>query len=314
MNADLRIVTADIGGTSVKIGASRGREICDILRRHPAAELERGDPVDLVSDWIADYLDETAISPDAVVVTVPGSVAADFDRVLRTANVPSLEGLHLRTGVQSRFRVPVILERDVHVLLRGEIVDHAIEERHVLGVFVGTGIGAAYISDGRILRGSGHAMQLGLAPIRGEGRSASWARPDAFEVYASGRAMSEFAAAEGFRIEDFFAEHARRPGVRTWFDRAFTDLVLHISTTVILLSPQVLVLGGGVFEMEGFPYDQLVSEIEGRLPVHDASDRLRIVRSRLGWRAAMLGGANLVQNMDDDAMRPVKGWPGKVVG
>lgn len=297
------VVTADIGGTSVKIGASMGGRILDPIEKHDTAALDSGDPCDRLAEWIARFNARLGLAPDLLVATVPGSIGHDFDLVLRTANVPNLQNRRLRTGLAARLGLPTVIERDVHVLLRGEVVDHAIVERHVLGVFVGTGIGAAYLADGEIFRGSGWALQLGLTPVRGEGKERSWARPDAFEVYASGRAMSEYAEEAGFPIGAFFRHVARDAGAATWFESAFRDLVLHIATTVILFSPDVLVLGGGVLEMDGFPLERLAQAIRERIPLHDPNRPLRIVHSRLGWKAALLGGENLLRSPTDAALR-----------
>jgi hypothetical protein len=166
------VVTADIGGTSVKIGASIGGQILDAIERHDTAALDSGDPRDQLAEWIAAYIGRARLSADVLVVTVPGSIGHDFDLVLRTANVPNLQNRRLRTGLSARLGIPTLIERDVHVLLRGEVVDHAVTARHVLGIFVGTGIGAAYLADGEIFRGSGWALQLGWPPFGVRVRSA----------------------------------------------------------------------------------------------------------------------------------------------
>ena len=292
----LPIVVADIGGTNVKIGAVGGGTIHDAFIKHDTGRLDPHDPAVTLAGWLGAFVEAHALSPGGYVVTVPASISADFERVLKAANVPCLEGRSLRAELAARLPgVPLYLERDVDVLLQGEMVHHGLRnDATVLGVFLGTGIGASCVSRGQVYRGNGQGMQLGLAPIRGEGLVRPWARRDTLEVYASGRAMQTFAESRGTPITKFFAALPKDAEAATWFEACLRDQILHISTAVALMGPDVLVLGGGVLELPGFPRDRLEEGLRAYAPPHESGADLRILFSDLGWKAALLGSERVV--------------------
>lgn len=292
------IVVADIGGTTVKIGAVRKGSIHPASERYDTGLLDPHDPAGTLAGWLRGFAESHALSPENFVVTVPGSLSADFERVLKAANVVCLEGRLLRSELSARLDgVPLHLERDVDVLLQGEMAHHGLgDDVTVLGIFIGTGIGASCVWKGQVYRGNGQGMQLGLAPIRGEGRSRSWARRDTLEVYASGRAMQEIAEKRGFPIMDFFAFLEKDAETAAWFECCLRDQILHIATAMSLMAPDVLVLGGGVLELAGYPGERLEAGLRGYVPAHETGRDLSILYSRLGWQAALLGAERVVSS------------------
>lgn len=292
------IVVADIGGTTVKIGAVSKGSIHPASERHDTHRLDPRDPAGTLAGWLKDFARTHALSPESIVVTVPGSLSADFERVLKAANVACLEGRSLRSELAARLDgVSLHLERDVDVLLQGEMAHYGLgDDVTVLGVFIGTGVGASCVWKGQVYRGNGQGMQLGLAPIRGDGQSRPWARRDTLEVYASGRAMQEIAEERGFPILDFFAFVEKDAQTAAWFEGCLRDQILHIATAISLMAPDILVLGGGVLDLAGYPIERLEAGLRGYVSAHETGRDLSILYSRLGWQAALLGSERVVSS------------------
>lgn len=292
----LPIVVADIGGTTVKIGAVSGGTIYTSVAKHDTGLLNLDDPAETLACWLSAFVANNGLCPGNYVVTVPASVSADFERVLKAANVLCLEGRALRAELAARLAgVPVHLERDVDVLLQGEIAYHALPpEATVLGVFVGTGIGASCVWHGQVYRGNGQGMQLGLAPIRGAGLARPWARRDTLEVYASGRAIQEFAESRDIAVTEFFSNLSGDDEAAAWFETCLRDQIMHIATAVALMGPDVLILGGGVLDLPGYPRDRLEAGLRAYAPQHETGRYLRVMFSNLGWQAALLGSEQVV--------------------
>ena len=109
---------------------------------------------------------EAGLAPSTLVATVPGFVDRDFDTVLHAANVPELNGLQLASELRQALGLPVLLERDVVLQLLGESAAGAVRGRcEVLAIYIGTGIGAAYLGEQGIFRGGGWALEIGHIPV-----------------------------------------------------------------------------------------------------------------------------------------------------
>ncbi|WP_326565544.1 ROK family protein [Amycolatopsis rhabdoformis] len=97
-------------------------------------------------------------------------------------------GTSVNTDLSARLGgVPVVTENDVNAFLLGELSQ---EDRHVLGVALGTGVGGAVYVDGALLHGGGtgageigHVGTYGPAPC-------TCGQTGHLEAYASGRSLA----------------------------------------------------------------------------------------------------------------------------
>ncbi len=140
------ILVVDIGGTTVKVGFSIGGQPHDDVRLFSSDALRGQDPVAALAEMIRGVITDTERTPDIVVSTVPGFLDTDADRVLCAANIPRLTDRRLASELGARLGVPVVLERDAVLALIGERVAGACRGADaVLGLFFGTGVGAAFL-------------------------------------------------------------------------------------------------------------------------------------------------------------------------
>ncbi|MEO8968806.1 MAG: ROK family protein, partial [Solirubrobacteraceae bacterium] len=154
------------------------------------------DGPDSVVAVIVDLVESLSESPVAVGVGIPGVV--HDGEVLTVPNLTNWTSrVDLGGELQRRLGVPVVLGNDVNVGLLGEWVAgaaHGVE--NVLGVWMGTGIGAGLILDGRPFNGSrGAAGELGHVVVRPGGALCSCGRRGCVEAYAGRRSMAAIAAA-----------------------------------------------------------------------------------------------------------------------
>lgn len=290
-------IVVEIGGTSVKIGFAEGPRPHGFTRTSPTAGIRVADPVAALAALIEEASVEAGLSPGRVVATVPGFIDLDGDRVLAVANVPELNGRRLATDLSAALGLDVVLERDVTLQLLGERRNGvALGETHVLAVYFGTGVGAAYLADGRIFRGGGWAMELGHAPVYGEGRSLPGLRADSLEAYASGRTLSALAQEHGLPVGSLFS--AASGDLRGALDTLVRDQAFAVATAIALLSPRVVVIGGGVVAMADYPRNTLVSTIAEHLPLPQSIRPLDLRWATLGWQAAIWGAIALGEDLE----------------
>lgn len=277
----------------MKLGAVVNGAPSSFSQRISSHELRCANPLGALEGVFRAFADAHGLAFDAIVMTVPGFIDRDFDHVLYAANLPEFNGLPLATGLAQRLGVPVALERDAVLLLQGERENGVAQGcRSVLGIFFGTGVGAALIEDGQVFRGAGWALEIGHMPIHGDAEPLDGLKADSLEVYASGRRLNQLAASYGVSVDTLF-EQKGSPELSADLETFVRDQAFATASSLLMLCPETLVLGGGVLEMRGYPRDALVAQIRERatLPPNRPLDIRFATRS---WRAVLDAAQALV--------------------
>lgn len=231
---------------------------------------------------------------------VGAAVPAVIDRARRTVvwapNIRGWRRVPLAELLERSLGLPALLEQDGHAAAIGESWRGAARGvPNVVMLVIGTGIGGGMILDGRPYRGSdGLAGAVGWFTAD-EPPCRSGLRLPGLESLAAGPGIARRAGVASGRSEEVFAaaaagdEAARRVVAET-----AEILGLAIADVVSLLNPDLIVLGGGVGAGAA---DQLLPRIRQIVracaqPV--SARRVRIVRSRLGSDAGLLGVAHEV--------------------
>jgi glucokinase len=242
------------------------------------------------------------LAVDGLGVGAPGIVRAGG--VIAAGNAFEWAEFPLQALLEKRFGIRVRVENDVNLAALGE---HAFGAGRGAGsmflMAIGTGIGGAVIVDGKLWRGARAAAgEIGLFVPGREllgWRDRQWG---AFEGVASGTGIAnEARAAAGaagvsggdeaaFRADKVFAAAAAGT---TWakavVDRAVDLWAVGLSAVQAVLDPEVIVISGGVSGSAA----AFLPAIEAKL----AAAMLfppRVVLSRLGYRAGVLGARALV--------------------
>ncbi|MBX5272704.1 ROK family protein [Rhizobium sp. NLR17b] len=292
-----KFLVADIGGTNVKFGLNLSGQPQPYSRLFPSDVMRTEDPIEHLAAMVGVVIEESGLAPDVLVATVPGYLDIDEDTVLFAGNLLKLNGRKLATELAALLSFPVYLERDSVLALMGESVAGAGRGGNaVLGIYFGTGVGAAFIQDGHPFRGAGWALEIGHIPFGNEGRQLSGLKIDCLETYVSGRALRVIADAHHTPIETIFTVVARDPTtpLAVEVNRFVLDQAMAVGIASALFSPDVLVLGGGVCEMADFPRHQLHDLIESKAPFEQTGRRMDLRWAELGWRAVLHGAPKAV--------------------
>ena len=247
--------------------------------------------------------------------------AGDIDMregVVRSApNVAFLKDYPFRARLEKLTGARVFVGNDVQAGLYGEFrLGAARKARHVIGIFLGTGVGGALIIDGRIHRGAtGLAGDIGNYVLHASA-PAEDARREVLDMVASRPAIAGGAAAlaskrwapnlremTGTDVTDIksndLAESIRRG------DKAVERLVRSriavvgaaVSNFVDFINPDMVVLGGGLVEaMPALVRREVRKAIEGHA-TPKAAKAARVVVARLHDHAVTAGAAKLALDM-----------------
>ncbi len=292
-------VVIDLGGTHLRVSHF------DERGPHPAGRtlltegLRQAEPVGFLANVVQEYVSSETLDLAGVVIGVPFTPDKDLSTAVSSPNIRNLEGAPLKTGMTARLGCPVVLERDINLLLMGEWAAGAVRGvGSVFGMFVGTGIGGCYLEGGLPFRGStGAALELGHIPIRADGRVCVCGNTDCAEAYACGGVLNRIAGEAGIAVGDIFTHGLERPGLRDTLVTFADDLARTLATGVNLFHPEVAVVGGGVVTMPGFPLERFRETFFKHLRRPVPSETVELRSARLGSRAS-LHGAQVILRAD----------------
>jgi len=228
--------------------------------------------------------------------------------------------LALQDRLHQEFACAVSLVNDVDAGLFGEARRGAAQGSHsTLGVFPGTGIGGAFIENGRIYTGARRtAVEIGHLPVQTDGPLCGCGRRGCLEAIASRLAIAAAAAQAAYRGDaPYLAGHfgtdlrkirsrALRESIENG-DQVVEDIVRHAARTVgrsiggviNLLAPDRVVLGGGLVEALPELYlGEVRSGAEGQV-MSSYAGTYEVVIAQLGDDAAVLGAAAWVKERSE---------------
>lgn len=223
---------------------------------------------------------------------------------IRYANdlLPGYGGTPLRSLLENRFGLPVMVDNDVNVLAHTERRLGAGQRRnHFVCLALGTGVGGAIVTDGRLVHGAwGGAAEIGHLSVDFKGPPCICGGRGCLEQYASGtsiaRRMTEKLAAAGLPSEGV---DARETFVR-WHagDRVATDVMEEtiaalgaaVASLVHTLNPEAIVIGGGVAEAGDALFEALDKEVRART-MASLWDGVRLEPAYRGNWSGMIGAA-----------------------
>lgn len=178
----------DIGGTKILAGVvDSGGHVVEV-RRRPTL----GHDVTGVEDTIVELVTELQQQYDvaAVGIGAAGFVDASRSTVMFSPHL-AWRNEPLRARVSARVPIPVVVDNDANTTALGESRFGAgAGYRYVLCITLGTGIGGAIVTDGRVFRGAnGMAGEFGHMQLVPDGHRCPCGNRGCWEQYASGNAL-----------------------------------------------------------------------------------------------------------------------------
>lgn len=282
------VLGIDIGGTNVRL-AHVDQDLKVLRSQKVKVEDVKADLVTFLLSTIEDFFNEAELPIGAIAIGVPGIVSSAGE-ILSIPNLDqSLVGLNLQEAIQMRFKVPTFVHKDVNFILYGEYrTQRTTPEDSVIGFYIGTGVGCATVIQGQLLTGErGFAGELGHTPLRGKNDPCNCGNSGCFELYASGRTLVDITSRAGTNIAEVFINPEHSAEIEEWL----ANLTLGLTAAITFVDPKIVIIGGGVPDMQGFPYERLVEKIRGRSRHPLVAENLIIKRSTAGPLGGCLGAA-----------------------
>ena len=285
----------DLGGTNIKVAVVEERDgaaLRVVLRESSPTEAHRGP--EGVIQRVAE-VGRAALRRHAGVGTVgvgvPGVFHEDTGRAVLLPNLPGdWNGVPVRDPLAAALGHPVAMVNDARAFSLAEsLLGAARGLGTVVGLVLGTGVGGGIVVDGRLLRGTGGAGEIGHqtvllgGPRCGCGNSGCAEALTRADVFArrGGRATAEevYGAARSGDVTALAAvEH-----VVKWLGVA-------LANAYVLLAPDAFVVGGGIAAAG----DLLLGPLEAAVRRHVfivPPERIRVLPGALGPYAGAIGAA-----------------------
>ena len=297
------VIGVDVGGTTVKaalIGID-GLEYGHIERPTPrqlGPDAVVATTIRVIDELRAQVPEDARLR--AVGLVVPGVVDAQQGIAVYAANLGWRE-LPLRQIVAEAIGLPVVLDHDVRAAGLAELelgAGRGLQE--VLFVALGTGVAAAVITRGQAYAGAtGRAGELGHLPVFPEGERCACGQRGCTETYASAAALSRrYSAASGISEVPAKEVISRAAAGDPVADKIFMDAVTALARAlvhyVLLMDPQVILIGGGLAASGEALLQPLTREVQAGLAWRPAptisngrfaGDAGRRGAALLAWRA-----------------------------
>jgi predicted NBD/HSP70 family sugar kinase len=268
----------DIGGTKiVGVLADEEGRIIEKIRALTEADKDFETVMNNILDVI-NKLDDGNVS--SIGIGLPG-IINDDGLLFNCENIPALENFNVAKEIEKQTGKKVFQENDANCFALAEH-NHGAGRgyQNVVGIIIGTGIGAGVIKNNYLIRGDDGAKgEFGKMKIISN-------HEESFEDLCSGPAIVKRYKEAGGAVEAV--------GAKTIFDaidevafkiidETYKFLVEGITYIIDSENPEIVVLGGGVSNQP--LYDKL----------NEAIDRpVKVVKNELGDDSGVLGAVQLV--------------------
>jgi glucokinase len=312
----LLAIGIDIGGTKI-LGAlidEHGKILAEQRVASPAQDAEQ--IVTAVASLVGELQGAADREIVGVGVAVAGFIDAEASTVLFSPNL-DFRNEPLKAKIAERISLPVVVENDANAAGWAEFAFGAARgAKDMIMLTLGTGVGGAVVSDGKLRRGGfGIAGELGHLRLIPDGRLCGCGQRGCLEQYASGTAVLKAAkklansdGPAGARLAQLEADHGELTGHQVYqallegdsgalslVRDAGSHLGAAIGSFVAVLDPQVVVIGGGLSEAGDLILDPIRQAYLQHLPARGYRPELEIVAARFSNQAGVLGAADLAR-------------------
>jgi glucokinase len=271
------VLGIDIGGTNIRVGLVEGNEL---TRVESSRVLQQGSKDEII-DNLQSLIDMFGNTIEGIGVGVPSVVDVPKGIVYDVQNIPSWKEVHLKAILEERNKVPVYINNDANCFAVGEkYFGKGKEYKDVVGLILGTGMGAGIILNDRLHSGNNcGAGEFGMIPFKN----------NIFEYYCSGQYfMNEF----GMTGEELYVKASSGEiSASKIFSNYGRNLGEAIKMIMFAIDPEIIVLGGSVSKAFQFYKDEMWKVIKGFAYAQTAS-RIKIEVSENN-HIAILGAAAL---------------------
>jgi fructokinase len=283
----------DLGGTKIE-GILTDENYKTITRKRIPTNQDEGynSILESIKNLILELVQE---SNDKVSIGVctPGALSLSSG-LIKNSNTQCLIGKDLQNDLKNILDYNVSIENDANCFALAEAKLGAGKNSNlVFGVIMGTGVGGGIVIDGKIHHGRTNiAGEWGHHCLHTEGNSCYCGNKGCVETYISGPALEKKWSTMTNQNQPLpeIIKSSDNPNFPNWKKSFLDDFGLSLANVVDILDPDVIVLGGGVSNID-FLYNEGKNSIYEKV-FSDIVDT-PITKNELGDSAGVFGACML---------------------
>jgi len=294
----------DLGGTKIEGVVLKSAEEPEVLiRERIDAEAFKGyehtlSRIKLLIDQISEKIGER---PTTFGIGTPGAIDPPTG-LLKNSNSQAINKKPFKRDLEALMGMPIVMANDANCFAlaearMGAVPDADPDAKVVFGVIMGTGAGGGVVVNNQIINGKqGIGGEWGHNFLDESGGPCYCGKSGCVEKIIAGPSLERYYAevsGEQKKLKEIIplARTGEDPHAVATLDRLIHFFGLAISVVVNILDPDVIVLGGGVGNIEEL-YTRGVAEAEK----HVFNPRLDtpIIKPKLGDSAGVFGAAFLM--------------------
>ena len=288
-------IGVDLGGTKIEAVALDADGAVAWRERVPTPKRSADDIYDAIAGLV--LRGEIVLNATASVgIGTPGSLSPKTG-LLRGSNTVMLNGQPVKQALEARLKRELRMANDANCFALSEAVDGAGKgAASVFGVILGTGVGGGVVINGQIVNGL-HAIagEWGHNPLPWPmvdelpGMRCYCGKHGCIETWLSGLGIAaHFAAGSTPTTEIVQRAAAGDVAAETYLRRIEDRLARALATIINVLDPEVIVLGGGVSNIE-----RLYDNVPPLLPTYVFSEfvETKVARNVHGDSGGVRGAA-----------------------
>ncbi|MBN1352713.1 ROK family protein [candidate division KSB1 bacterium] len=317
MENDTWVVGLDIGGTKLLAGVLNKKGDIAATAKLPtkaATGFENGRKriVEVIRSAVA-AAGMTMEKISAIGVGSPGPLDLAKGTVIETPNL-KWKNAPVRGVIEDAFGKPVKIDNDVNAGTLGEFTFGAgIGAQHVIGLFVGTGLGGGVIINGKLLHGfNQNAAEFGHVIINPKGPKCGCGVKGHLEAYVAKSGIERKLRKYIQRGKDTslasILANGKQPLKSSVIAKAYKNndkivvktinrsaeyLGYAVANFLNIFNPEIVILGGGLVEAFGDMYVTRVTKVATANVFPVALRNVQIAKAQLGDNAGILGASVL---------------------
>jgi predicted NBD/HSP70 family sugar kinase len=295
----------DLGGTKIEgVILPSTDDPQPILRTRIDTESGKGYQhiINQIAKLIEQMKKQSGLSPKTIGFGTPG-VLDPVLQTMKNCNSTALNGQPLKKDLETALQVPVVLANDANCFALAEthwgiVKQKAPQAKMVFGIIMGTGVGGGIVTEGKVWNGHhGIGGEWGHNFLDESGGPCYCGKTGCVETVISGPALEKYyagIAGQQLKLKEIVNRHQQ--GSDEYAAQTMHRLAHFfgkaVSVVINLLDPDVLVVGGGVGNID-IIYTEGVQSI-GKFIFNNRVD-VPVIKPSLGDSAGVFGAAALVE-------------------
>ncbi len=288
----IQVIGIDLGGSAIKLGRFSENGLCHQSLTVPTPEPATPEAVLAAMTDAILQLNPAENAVSAIGIGTPGPADA-AGRIARIAiNLKNWHNVPLADWVEAKTGLPTMLANDANCAGLGEAwLGAGRHFKDLILITLGTGVGGAVILDGKLFVGhQGAAGELGLISINPDGPECNSGNRGSLEQYVSVQAIRRETDLEPLQLANL-AKYGDAKALEFWRNYG-RYLGIGLASLIYVLTPEAIIIGGGISAGAEFFLPQVREEIERRVLPSSRED-LQLLVAELGNQAGMVGAAKL---------------------